>query len=796
MNNSMRSDRGYTLLEQALVLPLLVVLISVAVDVTHVAQSYSALRQGVKTSIRCLYPTDSDCVQVHTSAPNALYEVTRYDATDDLFIKQENYEGVGYHIVKPQYTLSNYHALVLGQGNYTETTWTHSAQERFFEGVGSSSSTIVKSFIPYVEGSHLGSLSFKYKNEQGTAYPATFNAQVASLGGTLLDGADRWVSASNPTRNLGYVEVAMPPAPTPEGYDSNSCYRSNSFNTNQDNQPDLNAPCSSLENFLFNQGKTRAVVYLKGNSQGSVDYGEASIGVIIRRWNGSSWELYKDIGGRHYTSTAGLGRDASLAPRGLFNLTFADPDIQQYQELTLHSPINLEYGQTYRFKFTLNHMGGPAGRVYYNPTRIKIFGINFDANGVNSTHACTNALLPHQDGDVAACNTNPPVQLTSLNLNYDNVVATGNVQGLGTYNTDVINYAQALEDQVQYPQDYFPLTPVATDHERSIACPGAGSGGNFGVPEQAQNGIITNSASAQTICPIPDEPNYSNPRWTEVNVVVPGNPTTTWVRDNCSDFPDPKAELPELAPYIKLLTDNTVSYSGNSQEKIYTGQGPADTHHPQNVIASQYSCNDSLGGEFTLGSQMFSEQEPEGPHLFQGYHYPIGCDYETILRDEAIDLGMDANSYFEAEEPTYGASIEPTQGVVDCAVIDPTTGTRENPVFLGTFLQGDIPAECYTPGYVCDISFAGFDGDPSDGNDVELDFEYAAQNYFATEVAVANPTAKFNCEGQDCYNVAIQADSETVTVSGSTQVGLFNIFGAPVELPITYAETETLEAIF
>lgn len=802
MNSNVRSVhtyRGYTLLEQALILPLLIVLISVAVDVTHVAQSYTALRQGVKTSIRCLYPTDSDCVEVNTSAPEALYEVTRYDASEDLFIKQENYEGVAHHILKPQYTLSNYRALVLGQGRYrTATTWTHSYEQRLFEATGQSSSTIVKAFIPYVDGSNLGSLSFRYKNEQGTNYPATFNQQAESLPGTLLGANQRWVNAANPSRNLGYVEVTMPPAPSPAGYDYNNCYRSSSFNSNTDNQPNMNAPCSSLNNFLFHQGRTRAVVYIRGNSNGSVDNGEATVGVRIRRWNGSSWVLHQDIGGRHYSSTEGAGRDASLAPRGLFDLSFADPSIQHYQELTAHTPVTLNYGETYRFKFTLDHMGGPSGRVYYNPKRIKIFGIHFDSDGVSTEHTCTNGLLPHEDGDVSACNTNPPVALSNVTINYDNQVGTGSSLTMEETSTaDGDNVVTVLSGEVDYPLDWFHTNTVVQEGEQlHVNCPEAGEDGNYGVSELAVDGVIEESATAQSICPLPNEPGITSLGWTEVNVAVPGNPTATWVRDDCSDVPNHLEELPELAPYVKLLTDNTVSFAGASTQKIYTGQGPAETHHPQNVIASQYTCNDSLGGAFTLGTEVFTEEEPEGPHLFKGYHYPVGCDYESVLREEAIDLGMDQASYFEAATPTYGASIEPAQGVVDCAEIDPTTGTRENPVFLGTYLQGEIPAACYEPGYVCDISFVGYNGDPTEGNSVELDFEHAAQNYFATEVAVANPTAKFNCEGQDCYNVSIQADSETVTVSGATQVGLFQILGSPIELPISYTETETLEATF
>ena len=110
--------RGYSLLEQAAVLPIVLGLILGAIDVNSTLQSYSGLKQAVNSALRCVYTVDGQCVTPSADARTRFFDyyLTTYDST--TFYPEHDYAAVAKHLRAPIEELRNFNAQILGQVSF------------------------------------------------------------------------------------------------------------------------------------------------------------------------------------------------------------------------------------------------------------------------------------------------------------------------------------------------------------------------------------------------------------------------------------------------------------------------------------------------------------------------------------------------------------------------------------------------------------------------------------------------------------------------------------------------------
>lgn len=87
-----KKDAGYSILEQALILPFVIFFIIGVIDINSTFQAYTGMQDGVAEALRCLTPTDGACT-IDNSKLSARYPVTRAKATLGWSIPQYKFDG-------------------------------------------------------------------------------------------------------------------------------------------------------------------------------------------------------------------------------------------------------------------------------------------------------------------------------------------------------------------------------------------------------------------------------------------------------------------------------------------------------------------------------------------------------------------------------------------------------------------------------------------------------------------------------------------------------------------------------
>jgi len=129
---------GYALFEQALIIPVLFVLVLGAVDIHSALQSYTALQEGVRTSLRCVYTVDGNCLEIEHSSAQALYDVSLIQPGDDdqTYGYQYHYGGNEKFIQRPVYTVNNFRANVLDSVFFDQQRSSHFGERSWSPATG------------------------------------------------------------------------------------------------------------------------------------------------------------------------------------------------------------------------------------------------------------------------------------------------------------------------------------------------------------------------------------------------------------------------------------------------------------------------------------------------------------------------------------------------------------------------------------------------------------------------------------------------------------------------------------
>src|SRR5262245_49801497 len=80
MSTRSNAPRGFTLLEFALVLPIFVLFIMAAVDLSRMQQGYAVLDDGLRVALRCVYPANAECISAKPASVETRYDVFNRDA--------------------------------------------------------------------------------------------------------------------------------------------------------------------------------------------------------------------------------------------------------------------------------------------------------------------------------------------------------------------------------------------------------------------------------------------------------------------------------------------------------------------------------------------------------------------------------------------------------------------------------------------------------------------------------------------------------------------------------------------
>ncbi|MCB0332570.1 MAG: hypothetical protein KDD55_03665, partial [Bdellovibrionales bacterium] len=373
------------------------------------------------------------------------------------------------------------------------------------------------------------------------------------------------------------------------------------------------------------------------------------------------------------------------------------------------------------------------------------------------------------------------------------------LNALGISSSEWVNYFET-PNSGQFQETHF--------SEGCLNGIGESSGGlapNYGVAQQPDGDGYVTTNNAYAICPpqgtsnqeaFPpaDQGTIVNVKWLTAMAPIPGNPSIDWTRTNCN-----QAQPPQVPTEVALYhhhDDGEITFSHYAEEHIYTGPENAPENDPDYVVANDplYNCSD-YSPSFTVGSKDYNKNMENLPDesLFASLVNELGCDWEDVVRDEAISLGMNSAAFFEAsfaDQTITQLTGEPAE----CATFWEDPGEPNDGDLIevagNPYPSGVVPAECEHS--ACHVEFIGFDGDGSGGaGEVEIDLEKAAQDYGFETIRAFYPRASWNCEDNDCVNLDVAYEGQSMVSRGTVQVPMNLLLGESVEL--SYEEAETFE---
>lgn len=794
---SVFSQRGFSLLEQTMVLPVLLLFIAGAFDINTLLQAHTALQEGVTASLRCVYTTDGKCVSVTPDSRPRLYNYYRIERHAEYLVDLFDFSGTMRWIDRPNYLYNNFQATVLDTVQYDQPTANIVAQRKYYPAERSATYALRTSDLPYIEGTarnpilrHRGTPRSVPAQPQGS-YPATTSA----VSGVDLISDD---ALGQPATVHGYAYFSTPPAPQ------------KILLSNYLNRPGSQGHAADYSSGLQSGTFVHVALHITGDKSATTVGSTGGVAIDLQREDvpgfPPGWRTVEPLGAQQLGRAPGEGSSANFVIRGLPD-EYIDGSVPDYQELHKY-PLPLQWNTRYRIKFTLTRSAGRVGwqahelRLYYplDVPRQEVF-------------PCQGGLPPCSAAESCQISAGPPPEIL------DPAVIIHSEQAILRYDPPILlqNCSPGRDPiEVMLVQHSIHECPAAFEFQADPAscpitvetqnCPAIGTASsgmpNYGVPESpGTDGFIRSSASASSICSPPSgalagEP--QNPRWTVHNASVPFDdiePGSDGSLEHSRQQCDSSAAWPahsRLGNYFHLfygqaLLNHIPHYTG-SIDPVALKADPS----------SGFACSEFPLRESTVDITPQSRTPDNGGSLFFGEHLKPGCNWEEVLRQDALNYQLiPAQAYFVANSPSLSSRKEQMADEPD-ACVDPvpeivwSDPDSQALVLGGPFPEGTIPVECQGTGIACSAEFAGFGQGQQSGTN--YNFDYAAQHFGFNEIQARYPAARWNCPEKHCATLTVQEDGPFLNATASMAVPLYVLGRKTVEL--RYAGRERKEAEF
>lgn len=796
--NFLVKEGAYSLLEQAIVLPALLIFIFGAIDINTGLQSYNALQEGASTALRCVYTTDGKCVEYSANPRVALYEYFKPEVEPEIYGDKYNYSGTEKYIGLPDYEIRTFSATVLNQYSYEIEQFDNTAAVAYYPAKGIVEPRLIyTSDFPRINGTNSANASFRYNLTPHNQYQSKINFSVNASG----SNSDK----NNPT--VFTTEILNMPVPAWMGT-SASCFFSQNFNRGTNNHPaDESQPCTVVPDINY---QVPIVIHVKGNGHGTGSTQDARLRMYLIKnpEQPRSNRRVIDLGGRLFTGPVNQNY-GSLVPRGVPENFINENYFALYpEEYNLYQDIKLKYGQKFRLRFVLTSESG--GTVRWQANSVDIYTPQYiPAN--EHEYACINPIKKSEEHDLSACTIDPAANpnnetisdvvisgprlytdpATTIHLCNPNDLSMEQMsQSLGTSITQISDYVKVGSQQ---------NSPACTNlHSGQKDCPA----GNRGVtppltPEKANQECPVVLDTAHTgLQPV-------NIHWTETTLNFTLNNAIDWQPETC-DEASPPSELKNSNSQLSYYKNTTLGqphFVANDARRYDSGPGIVKAtvndpnqlalNDPERLVVEdpRFNCSGYAAKE-----KSYNNQYPALPasSLFNGPVPQLGCDWAESIREEAMaaPINMPANAFFLARSELALADPVRLPEVPDSECIDyrPYGEQGEKLIPLGIFPAGSVPEECENSLFPCVAKFVGFDGDNNEFQEIKLDVNLAAEGYGFGEIKAAYPRARWNCEGDDCVKMEVFKDNEHLVAQAKIRVPLKLLFGKSVEFTHTAKE--------
>lgn len=731
---------GFSLIEQALVLPVLLLLILGALDINDALQSYTALKEGTRAALRCQYTVDGRCVSASVQPPSRLFNWYDLQCTSHHVFNSVDHSATVSRLEYPTYTYSM-SARILDQVHFSIPRVRYFQRQPFWAAQGDVAFALLAAEGPYLAGSNPREpqIVFPQPQSHNRQYPRQPAVSVFS---------DRIASPHN--RRIVVAEFEVPPPPAS---DNSGCFSARPFNHDPDGpeaplQPNFSQPCPQREI----AHSTRIAIHVKGIRNVS----SGSSGHLLlrtrRQLPDGSWEDPVERGGQSLSQGTG---EANFYPRGVpvarmdpqirYQEDTSPPQIRDEWRLPEATQIEVQYNQRYRVIVYMDSENG-SGTINWRSTGVDVYTPQWVP--VQTLSFPCDQPLP---ADMQGCSMNAlqvPPTLPIFNVRQSVPEQKSYPQAAVALGDCQDRFNNGIPQPPPLPEPGFEITQSDCSTQGSGPCPAIaeslpGGNPNYGVsdPVDAQ-GRITSSQAAEAICPASSlHSGATQPYWTEADQPLPDSlRTLIWAREDClTGFSMPAA----YQIYPKLLAPVLVSSVFAPLNFSYSPE-----HSPQRLKEqdARFNCDEIRLYQYQLDDSLPPQLEHDC--LFRGNHDDLGsCSEDRLAADAAQFHGADSHNWIETHSRAVARITQPQPPADICTPFHvnyhPEGRTLITPEPLP---EGLTPPGCQSPGRTCpcDAVFAGLSSPHSPGP--QFDQAAAAQQGYEA-VQAAMPRSRTDCSG-------------------------------------------------
>ena len=719
------NQSGLSLLETAVILPVVLAFIFGSIDVTNYFRSYNAVREGVNSSLRCLYPTDAGCVAV--ASPQTVTVNDQF--VPPVYSKFYDYDGQEKKLFLPDYTYGGISARTLESVNYSVDSHQYISGKPAYDSFGYAKVISVEyPSIKNPDETHLTPRQAIVGNEGIKINDAT---ETAVNGERLAcnDIADEEKLYKEVTFTIPALPKAMASDPDlanisgcngRRGMDTissrSTCtadvtrkYARLFFKLNGTFESDSLANGGHLNLFIHyqdEQGHWRPAAFIDDNltqrksELGGQDFNNDSSNFYPRGFLTSEVD-YNDSDGEGLKSYNGA--EVNFEPHGRIYIPWGS---NVKLSLTLRPPLKAINGTCssgghvgWKMKGSKFIVGKPTIESEQvdcrNPstlTQCRDKSIVCKQDNKKISNPFIKAVSDKQVFDID-CSPQPTTMTDQVSFGCQDSLAANNsklLEHVGFSSSDFKDYISAVNPAISCP------------NTRVINCPT-----NFGVTDPATQNpdgtfTIKNSAEAEQVCPTTDAIPGSQ-QWSEKITNINYSSPITKKSADCSFNPNdplPADQLPaEARPYKKLILP-TAAKTGTTQMDTAATDPAALKNQPQYSCAFVTTENRSFSED---AHQQFNDAEWQKllASDFYGPHHQLGCSATETLKAEAKTIGLNDKSYFAItkQQPTGTDEYQVSMNSVDRCTqvrVDQTLAATNlrSKVAGGPFDQGVIPPEC------------------------------------------------------------------------------------------------------
>ncbi len=770
-------SRGSTILEQALVYPLLLGVVIGAVDISRIFQGYSVLDEGMRSALRCVSPANGACINAVPVSSNPFYDIY-YNTTPTRYrVQQHKYLGEASWLTLPIQQVNRVQAAVVSTLNYQAEHYQYKYQLERFRPQGQVGFAVETQTFPYVTRDNVPFLSPRIQASANSSRLATATVRIGAPALTL-----RHVSAAHsrpgyrsiPSARINFTiprSAVLTGAGTLEateecflaagtGVDFTKKCQSNRHFSSTAGENHIRAALAQMN---ISQATSRSetdqyafvLIDIRGNvsssngAQGKVNLRLSQPGGINRTLGG---RIISGVGAMHFVPRGG--------PPALYDASVRD---SYQQEVVNHQALLVKLGVEATLHFEIEADQASADLLEWRASEIAIYTPRFETRTESarcdklisragfendpSAH-CPRSLHPAgmpRPASLVLAST--PEQVLEENL----CLAPQNLDA----NAELM--ARGIEEAQHYQRVAGPSAQACAYQPTTINCPeNKGVTGlmlaDFNVSKE-----VCASELAASVCPFPERTDFTKACWKIAAKDISPAQAIRWVQESCTQTQPLASSLPAAITQYQEILLQSEPVPGEHQRLYTSAIAPPE----YKATHAELNCDAVAIAEQSIGNNP-SELKPESLFLRTS---SLGSTFQE-------QLFKDAQRNFIAPEKNINpaAFFKATENVNSVLLDQPPTDPHQvywvesagatNWQLIATRVSDSYnPEQCLTHPELCRRELVSIVNNQTTESGYSPQ-RAAAIGYQAIEAAMPALTRACTASSKSCANLVVEEQSD------------------------------------